>query len=346
MKKKLIMGAVILTMTLAFAGCGQRASDDVLKNARETVTLGEYKGLPLKTEKVTDSQVEEYINTNLLVPEVSYKKIKEGTVKKGDLVNIDFKGTMDGTAFDGGTGEDYNLEIGSKSFIDGFEDGLIGAKPGEKKELKLAFPKDYGNEEFNGRDVVFEVTVNYICGEEIKKELTLNDELVKSKTEYDNVADYKAYVNQTLAENNENTAKQTVWEQAVNNASISEYPEEEMTSALDTMRNYYNSMASYYGAELGDVLAMYGTSEETFNEDMKETAQKTVASKLVAIAIAAAEKYEITDAVYEEKLKEYVDNYGFESVEELKKSVPEETIREQIYMEYGQQFVFDNAVES
>lgn len=346
MKKRMLAGILILSTALAFAGCGQKASDEVLETASKVVALGDYKGLEMKTPEVTDAQIEEYINTNLLTPEITYEKITKGKVKKGDLVNIDYKGLLDGEAFTGGTDTDFNLEIGSNSFIDGFEEGLIGVKAGEQVDLNLTFPENSSFKEVSGKDVVFQVTVNYICGDEIKERLEFNDELVKSKTDYENVTDYKAYVNDTLTENNKTAAKREVWDRAVENAEISDYPEAEMDAAYETMMNYYNSMASYYGAGLSDVLAMYGTSEETFQEDMKESAQKTVASKLVALAIAASENYEITDGVYEEKLNQYVADYGFPSVDELKKAVPEKAIREQIYVDYGQQFVFDNAVES
>ena len=160
-----------------------------------------YKNLTVQVapaQKATDEEVNEEINTSITYledyDEIVVKKT-EGKVKSGDTVNIDYVGTKDGEAFDGGSAQGYDLEIGSGSFIDGFEEGLIGKEIGSEVDLNLTFPEDYGVEDLNGADVVFHVTLNYIA--EIPE---LTDELAKklSGGEYDNVKDYVESVRSSI----------------------------------------------------------------------------------------------------------------------------------------------------
>ncbi len=346
MKKKLITMTMILSMACALAGCGSSASDDGLSAAAKVVTLGTYKGMELTLTPVTNESIDEYINSNLLSASTSYVQIKEGTVADGDLVNINYSGKKDGVAFEGGTDDSeagHNLAIGSNSFIDGFEQGLIGVKVGDTVDLNLTFPENYTSTELAGQDVVFTVTVNYICGEKITPELT--DEFVASNTSYKSVEEYKAFVNETLTKNNRSTAEETLWKQAVENAQISQYPQEDIDAALQTIRNYYEGMAQYYSTTFDALLQTLGSSEATFDNDMLETAQGIVANKLVALAIAQEEKLKISDELYDTKVKEYVITYGAESKEALEEQVSVKTLREQIYMDLAQEFILTNAIE-
>lgn len=346
MRKKIMVATLIMSMVLAFTGCDKKkASSNDLKDAVKVVTLGEYKGLNLEVEDATQEDVVEYINTNLLSPNTSYEKVKEGTIKDGDMVNINYSGKIDGEAFEGGTDDSEagtNLTIGSNSFIDGFEEGLVGAKVGETLDLNLKFPEEYGDDKLNGKDVVFTVTINYICGDQITPELT--DEFVSQNTENKTVEEYKAYVKDTLNETNKTNAETNVWNQAVSNAKVSEYSQTDIDKTLASMLDYYKNMATYYNMELSGLLSYYGTSEETFNEDMLDTVKQILAEKLVALAIADKEKIEITDDLYKEKIQEYVTNYGYENEDALKEAIPEDEIKQQIYIELGRQFVIDHAV--
>ncbi|MFA9463646.1 MAG: trigger factor [Velocimicrobium sp.] len=346
MRKKLVVATLIMSMVAALVGCGKKEEkSSTLTDATKAVTLGDYKGLSLEVEEVTPEAVVEYINTNLLSPNAAYEQIKEGTIKDGDMVNINYAGKIDGTAFEGGTDDSEagsNLQIGSNTFIDGFEKGLIGVKVGDTLDLNLTFPKDYGKDELNGKDVVFTVTVNYICGDQITPELT--DDFVASNTDYKSVDDYKAYVKDTLTKTNQTDAETNLWKKAVGNATISEYPQEDVDAALSSMLNYYTSMSSYYGMDLDTILSYYGTTQDTFNDDMLDTAKNIVAEKMVALAIANTENVKITDDLYNAKLDEYVSSYGYDDVDALKAAVSEDEINQQIYIELGKQVVIDNAV--
>ena len=141
-----------------------------LDNLSDYVQLGEYKGIEVTAQDttVTDEDVETELQSQVENATPIYEEITEGTVADGDVVNIDYEGTLDGVAFDGGTDTDFNLTIGSGQFIDGFEDGLIGKNIGDTVELNLTFPEDYTvNSDLAGQDVVFTVTINYVQGEEI-----------------------------------------------------------------------------------------------------------------------------------------------------------------------------------
>ncbi|MDK2808712.1 MAG: trigger factor [Clostridiales bacterium] len=357
MKKQIIAATLIIGMAVSLIGCGKStggttdsassntSGKDKIASAAKVVTLGDYKGLSMEIPEVTEEDIQEYINTNLLSPKATYEQIKDGKVKDGDLVNINYTGKIDGVAFDGGTDDSEagtNLSIGSGQFIEGFESGLVGVAVGDTVDLNLKFPEDYGKDELNGKDVVFTVTVNYICGDQITPELT--DAFVTDNTDYKTVDDYKAYVKETLETSNKTQAENTIWSEAVKNATISEYPQEDIDAALSSMLNYYTSMASYYGTDLDTLLSYYGTSQDTFNDDNLETAKTMVAEKLVALAIDDAEKIDVTDDVYQNKVAEYATTYGYADADALKAAVSEDDIYQQIYMELGKQVVFDNAV--
>ena len=165
-----------------------------LDNLSDYVQLGEYKGIEVTAQDttVTDEDVETELQSQVENATPIYEEITEGTVADGDVVNIDYEGTLDGVAFDGGTDTDFNLTIGSGQFIDGFEDGLIGKNIGDTVELNLTFPEDYTtNSDLAGQDVVFTVTINYVQGEEIPQEL--NDEFVQRVTDgtYTTVDEYR-----------------------------------------------------------------------------------------------------------------------------------------------------------
>lgn len=198
-----------------------------------------------------------------------------------------------------------DLTIGSGQFIPGFEEGLIGVKVGDTVDLDLTFPEEYEN----------------------------NPDLAGQAVVF------------TVTVNNIVEDEDAVWDAAVENATVNEYPESEMENAYTNMENYYKNMAEYYQMEYADFLAQLSTSEDTFREDLKEIAEASVKEKLVALAIVEAEGLEISDKEYEEKAAEYVENYGFESKEAMIEAVTEEALMEQMLMEKARQFVLDSAVE-
>ena len=230
MKRSLKLGAVCLGMAVLLCACGKGSTESTEVASSETETaqseavsetvaetedtnvypyeydvesmvkLGEYKGLTYtETDvSVSDDEVESQINSTLTA-HATAEQITDRAVEDGDTVNIDFEGKIDGKTFDGGTASGASLTIGSGAFIDGFEDGLIGVKPGDKTTLQLKFPDEYKtNTDLAGKDVTFDVTVNYIKGDDIVPEL--DDDFVKGLNidGVSNVKEYRAYVKSQL----------------------------------------------------------------------------------------------------------------------------------------------------
>lgn len=336
MKKKIATAAMVCLLALSLSACGGNVK------AHETskyVTLGDYKGLKMEDTEVTEADIEEYIRVNELEKNEHYDQINEGTVQDGDIVNIDYKGLKDGVAFEGGSQEGANLTIGSNSFIDGFETGLIGKKVGEKTELNLTFPENYsGSKELAGQDVVFEVKINYLC-----KVPELTEDYVKQYlTDYESVDAYKEYIKGVVADEKKTAAENKVWQTAVENAKISEYPQKDIDEVTQNMLDYYQSMADSYNMDLATTLSYFGTSEDTFAKDVLETVKQSLAQKWVAIAIADKEGIQITDKIYQEKAGEYAAEYGYASQEDMEKAVEPEELKEQMLVDQGRQYVLDN----
>ncbi len=315
------------------------------------VTLGEYKGLTytIADTNVTDEEVEEEINYTL----ASYaepEQITDRAAEDGDTVVIDFVGKKDGEAFDGGTAEGYALTLGSDSFIEGFEDGLIGVMPGDSVSLDLTFPEDYQNEELAGQAVTFDVTLNYIEGEDITPEL--NDEFVVSLglDEAKTVDEYREYVRGQLQETKETEAESNkrseLVEKAVENAQVSECPAELVEQYKTEYVSYYEQYAQYFGMEMEEFLASYMNSmtvDDLYAEaqDYGEDAAKHM---LVICAIAKAEGLDnIEDAEYTEKLEKYAEDNGFDSAEAIEEAYGEDYLKQVIINERVFDLLEENA---
>lgn len=280
--------------------------------------LAEYKGLEyskMDTE-ATDAEVEERVKTFLKnYPD----KITDRAIKNGDTANIDYVGKKDGVAFEGGTANGFDLGIGSGSFIPGFEEGLVGKKPGETVDLNLTFPKDYHSEELKGAKVVFTVKINYIAGE-APKELT--DELVKANTEFKTAAEYKTDIKAKLEESNKSEAKKAatreLMEKVVTNSAIKSVPKEAEDRYYAQIMEYWNNVATQYGAELKDfVQSQFKLSEKDFEAEVRAQSVNAAKQLVVVRAIAEAEKLEVTDEEYQAGLNSYYENSGAEGSMDL-----------------------------
>ncbi len=299
-------------------------------NALDYVTLGEYKGIEVTetVQAVTEGSIKTAIE-NALEDNKEKKETKKDTVEDGDIVNIDYKGTKDGVAFDGGTAEGYDLTIGSHSFIDGFEDGLIGAKVGKTVKLNLTFPEDYASTDLAGQDVVFEVKVNSIM-EEIKPEY--NDEFVQNISDFKTTKEYEEYLKETLTTENESEAENTMKTELQNtvkeNAEFKGFPEGLVESEV---QKYKDSMEKQiqasYGMALEDYIKEMGTTEDEFNEEITSYMKENVETEMLVKAIAETEGIEVTEDDYqkqlEEDLKSYGNSYGFSTTEDVEKYLNE-----------------------
>lgn len=341
MKKRLLAALMALGVMTAVVGCGSEATKverdyDITK----CVTLGEYKAITKEVKVVTEADIDTMIKEAL---EAAGKpeEITEGIIKNGDTVNIDYVGKKDGIAFEGGTAKGYDLGIGSGTFIPGFEEGLVGVGVGDTVDLNLTFPEEYHSEELAGQEVVFTVTVNYIHGDIVAPSV----EDYAASNDFESVEAFREDVANELKTANESKAEETVWLAVVDNATVNEYPQSEMDKAFANMKEYYSQVAAAYGTDLDALLTQFNSSEETFEDDMKEYAEMAVAEKLVAIAIAEAEKIVVTDEEYDAKIDEYLATYSqYETKEEIEAVIDPNNLREQLLMEKVMQFVMDSAV--
>lgn len=272
--------------------------------------LADYKGLEYTKQDVsaTDAEVEEKVKSFL---EAYPEKITDRAVQKGDTVNIDFEGKKDGVAFDGGTAKGFDLTIGSNSFIPGFEDGLIGKKPGETVDLNLKFPDDYKNsEELKGAKVVFTVKVNYIVGK-VPTELT--DELVKANTEFKTAVEYKDDARKKIETRKNDEAKETaqreLLEKVVTTSAIKSVPKVAEEKYYNQVMDYWKNIAANYGMEFKDLVQnQLKLTEEEFEKEVKNQAELSAKLLVVVRAIAKAEKIDISDEEYNTALKTYYES--------------------------------------
>ena len=278
----------------------------------EYVVLGQYMGVEAvkASDELTDAEIETAIQAgleSLAEPE----QITEGVVADGDTVYIDFVGKLDGVAFEGGTG-DYSLTIGSGSFIDGFEEGLIGVEVGSTVDLNLTFPDPYqNNPDLAGKAVVFTVTVHYIEGEEmIVPELT--DELA-IELEYENAeamrADMVAYLQEQKTAEVESAYEAAVWQAVIDNAEIVEHPEI-YDSYYNNFIQQYEYTAGQYGMTLEQYLTAVGGNTEEFYAVAEEYATACMEQELVCRAIVEKEGMTVTEEEYQQTLSEYYTTYS------------------------------------
>lgn len=315
--------------------------------ALDYVTLGEYKGLTIEEQstEVTDEEIQDEIEYNVQLAD-ALESVTEGAVQEGDTANIDYEGKLDGEAFDGGTAKGYDLVIGSGSFIDGFEDGLVGVSVGETVDLPLTFPENYGSDELAGQDVVFTVTVN-----EIKRMPELSDELVSqiSDGEYADVASYTEYIRGNLEADKESQKevlmKSDLLTQVANICEINDYPQEMVDFGMNNMETYYKSMAEAYEMEFADFLSTFlGMTEDEFSEQAEEAVKQNLQQELYLKAISEAEGLEVSDEDYAAGCEEYAQQYGYSTADELVAAYGEDTIRVSLLQEKVLDFLLDNAV--
>ena len=334
MKKKLMAILLAGVMVLA-AGCGSKEGK---------VTVGEYKGLTLTsvTQEEVDAQVASMLE--------NYKEQVEvdRAAEEGDIVNINYVGLKDGVAFEGGTDdseEGTDLILGSGSFIDGFEEGLIGAVAGEQRDLNLTFPENYGKEELNGQEVVFQVTVNSVSVEETPE---LTDEFVAAfLPEFSNAEGYLSVLRENL---NYVSYYEQIMEQLMNSSEVSKYNEkkveERKTQLITEYKGYAEYVGSYYGmdTETAIMYVLGFESTEAFEEEAGNQAYELEKSSMIISEIAKLEGIELSGERYNDKVEEYLSAYDLENEAALKEKFGEENVNDSILNELVMEFLVENAV--
>ncbi|AWK52659.1 trigger factor [Clostridium beijerinckii] len=310
------------------------------------IELGEYKGLDIKKAvyEVEDSEIEKQIK-EMQEKNARIEVKKEGNIAKGDIAIIDFKGFVDGVAFDGGEGNDYSLEIGSGTFIDNFEEQLIGLAIGEKKEVNVTFPESYGKEELNGKPAMFEVEIKSIKVKELPE---LDDEFAKDISAVDSFEELKENLKKTLAKNNDEKAERE-FEEAVITAIIEnskmDVPEVMVSKEIDDMMKDLEGRLKYQGLSLDQYMEFTGNTTEKMRDFMKENAERKVKADLVLEAVSKAEEIKATEEQLNEKALELGKIYGPKDPEKMAKILlksQKNMIEKDIVIENTLKFIKEN----
>lgn len=349
MKKKAVALLLCVSMMMTLNACGKTNKDntqgtetvaetetevipssaDITYDAGDYVSLGDYMNMEVTLDKdyqVTDEMVKNYVNNNVIANYPYYVESDKTVVENGDVANIDYEGLLDGEAFDGGTAQDYDLEIGSGSFIDGFEDGLIGAEVGKETDLNLTFPEDYGNSDLAGKEVVFKVTVNAI---KVKQDITydtLTDEYVtylsdKLGASYETVSDLTSDI-RTYLEEQANSSRT----QAIRSAVIAKLPEVCTVNALPDglldarMQEYLKKFEDTYCKDttLEDYLSStYNTTVDDFKTQVQSEIETELDTQLILEAIAAVENIEFDEDGFNSYVSSLLSSYGYDSEDAL-----------------------------
>lgn len=350
MFKKTLALLTVLSLILSMSACGSSAKPYDY-DLSEYVTLGEYIGVEVEKVEpaaVTDEDVEQEIMIRL-EENATTEEFDEGVIEDGVTANIDFEGRIDGETFEGGSATGHSLVIGSGSFIEGFESGLIGKSVGETVELNLTFPEDY-NEEYGGKDVVFTVKINSFSKEIVPD---LDEEFVKKVSDANTIDEYKALVKEELEVQAKEVAEQTMkadaWEQVYSNAVITKYPEAEIEAKKQEMDDYYQQYTKNYGMTMDDFLNMAGMTQEDYQNELQTYAETSVGEELIMYSIVRNESIEVTEEDYEKGAEEYalslgfVDEDGNADVKALEEAYTKEVIETSLLWDKCFSFIYENA---
>ena len=314
--------------------------DGVTFTAKVTVKpefeMGAYKGI--EAAKVThrtlkkdvDAEIEKLRERNSrMVP------VEDRAVQKDDIANIDFEGFADGTAFEGGKGENFDLTIGSGQFIPGFEDQLIGANIGDEIEVNVKFPEEYHAEELKGKDAVFQVKIN---GIKVKELPELDDEFAKDVSEFDTLEELQKSTKEKLAAANKERAQHETEENVINAVCDAT----EIDIPIQNMIRDFDMQMRYQGMDLQQYMQYTGTTMDMLKDQFREEAGKRVKTSLVLEKICELEGIDATDAEVEKEYNKTAESNGMK-LEEVKKYISEDDIKERIKGEKTVKFLVDNA---
>ena len=298
----------------------QGAEIKIFITVQPEVKLGAYTGLEIEKSqlKVEDAQISAELE-QIRARQARFVPV-EREVKMGDVTEIDFVGRVDGKEFDGGKAENYRLEIGSNSFIPGFEDQIVGMNIGEKRTINVKFPDDYFSNDLKGKPAEFDVTLNKL---EEKQLPELNDDLASSVSEFNTLEELKADIKKNLEESVKNQNRQNDENKIVETIMASteiDIPEAMIQSQIDAQVQDFKERLSYQGFELEQYLEMIGQTMQTFRATQRELAEKSVKSQLVMTEIIKQEKLEVTKEDLEQKMQEIATKYE-KTLEEYKKSI-------------------------
>ena len=307
--------------------------------------LGKYKGVEIKKieYKVTDDDINHELG-HMQEHNARIVSVEDRPVEKGDITVIDFEGFVDGKAFDGGKAEGHELEIGSNTFIPGFEDQIVGMKIDEEKDINVKFPDEYFSKDLAGKDATFKVKLHEIKKKELPK---LDDEFAKDVSEFDTLKELKEDIKNKQQKQNDDRAKYETQDAVIKavceNVKV-DIPSGMVETEVENMLKDIEQRLSYQGLKLEQYLQMMGKTEDEMKKEYEPQAIESIKSRLMLEAVIKAEKIEATDEEVDEKLKEMAKNYGKENDEEfLKNENVRNYIKEGLTSEKALEFLVENA---
>jgi trigger factor len=309
------------------------------------IKLGQYKGLEVEKNdvEVTEEDVMAELNS-ALEKNARLIDVTDRAVEDEDQVSIDFEGFIDGEAFEGGKGEDFALTIGSKTFIDTFEEQLIGKNIGEEIEVNVTFPEDYQSEELQGKPALFKVKINSIKKKELPE---IDDEFAMDVSEFDTLDEYKESIKESILERKEQEAKREVKEAVVKIAleeATAELPEPMIDLEAENMTYDFSRQLQQQGLDIEQYMKFTGQNMMSLKDSMKKEAEKKIKVSLLLEAIAKEEKLEVSDEEYDEEISNMATMYGME-LDKLKENIKEEE-KETIIQDMLNQKALDLMIEA
>lgn len=358
MKKKMYLAVLALALALTATACGNNTGDGSnvkneqtdkkkadtrlvsVKDLEKYVKLGEYKGITLDkvVSVISEDDLAAQIDENLMkaAEEIS------GGAEMGDLVTINFVGTKDGEAFDGGTANNYDLTLGSGGMIPGFEDGIVGMKKGETKDLNLTFPEDYHEPSFAGEDVVFKIT----C-QKVRRKAELTDEWAAKQGDYKSADAYRAAIKTQMEEAAQKAAeeelKNSAWLRVVDSSEVLEYPQEDIEKQKKEYRKITQRFADQAKMELEEFVKSQNMTMEQFEASTQQYAELIVKQDLVIQAILDAENISLNDEECLEIQEELIKNSGSKDLAEMIDRYGQEGVDEAIGLLCVEDFILKNA---
>lgn len=346
-KGKTAAALLALALTLSAASCGKEPEYAAFNfDLSDYVRVADYKGVAV--EDINTSVTDEDVQGQVLIARSNYATVaeKKGAAALTDSVTIDFVGYMNGEVFEGGSATDYDLTLGSGSFIDGFEEGLVGAMPGDTVTLELTFPDPYpNNTEFSGKPVTFVVTVNRVL-EQILPEYT--DAFVKEYYGYETITAFETALRESMEAQMQSAFTYNritqAWNTVMENSEVISYPEEELDDMYQQYVTYYTALAEQDNISLNEYAQNLGMTVKEFTDALHEEAESEVKRAMILYYIARMENISISDAEYQSGALEYANYYGLSSVEELETYFEPDQIRQNLLFDKVLEYIADQAI--
>lgn len=360
-KLKRIISIALATFTLFLFGCSENAGQDKTSEGGDEmpyqydlsdyVKLGQYKGIEYEKIAVTVTDEDVAAKRDSILSDNATLTETEEPAKTGDTVNIEYVGKIDGAEFENGsTTGPVDIVLGSSGYISGFDDGIVGMKSGETKDINCTFPDPYSrNSALSGKEAVFTVTVNTVKTAVLPE---YNDQFVRAVSDgkYDTTAEYDEYLRKLTESEKKSDAEtkqlQQIWTKVFENATIYSCPQVEIDRYTKQYTEYYESDADSYGVSFEDYLSgMYSLTTEQFDEQLSSYVQRVVEEELVLNAIIKEEKIGLSDDEYNDWIERYVETSDdVDSADDMKSKYSESEIRQRALADKVFEFLYDNAV--